>query len=152
MKEVSRFSAAIGPGAIDVTALIAKVASGAHGATSLFLGTVRNTHGGRAVSGMEYSVYAVMAARELDKICGEAASKFHPVLIALEHRSGTLAIGDVSVAIAVSHAHRAEALDATRFLIEELKKRVPIWKLEHYVDGTREWVDPTARLSPQASS
>jgi molybdopterin synthase catalytic subunit len=152
MKHVGRHSAAIGPGVIDVAALIAKVASGASGATSLFLGTVRDVNEGRAVTGIEYSVYASMAGMELGKICVEAGSKFYPVQIAVEHRTGTLTIGDVSVAIAVSHAHRAQALDATRFIIEELKKRVPIWKREHYADGTREWVDPTAKLSQQPAT
>jgi molybdopterin synthase catalytic subunit len=64
-----------------------------------------------------------------------------PPRIAIEHRLGELSLGDVSVAIAVSHARRAPALDACRYVIEELKKRVPIWKREHYADGSRAWVD-----------
>ena len=132
---------------IQAAALIAEVSSDANGATSLFVGTVRDVNDGRAVTGIEYTAYGAMAARELEKIVTETAERFGGVTIAVEHRVGTLALGDVSVAIAVSHAHRRHALDATRFVIEELKRRVPIWKREHYADGTREWVDPSAPLA-----
>ena len=84
-----------------------------------------------------------MAARELEHIVREAADLFGATAIAVEHRVGALALGDVSVAVVAAHAHRASALDATRYVIEQLKARVPIWKREHYVDGTLEWVDPT---------
>jgi molybdopterin synthase catalytic subunit len=132
---------------IEPAALIAAVASDAHGATSLFLGTVRDVNDGRAVSGMDYTAYDAMASRELEKIAREAVERFDGVALAVEHRIGSLALGDVSVAIAAAHAHRAHALDATRFVIEQLKKRVPIWKREHYADGTLEWVDPAAKVS-----
>lgn len=135
--------AAIVHGPIDAAALLAEVARVASGATSLFLGTVRDVNDGRAVTGMEYTAYDSMAARELSKIVGEAKEQFGGAEIVVEHRIGALALGEVSVAIAASHAHRRDALDATRFVIEELKRRVPIWKREHYTDGTREWVDPT---------
>ena len=129
--------------AIDVGALLADVADVRAGATSLFLGTVRDVNEGRAVTGIEYSCYRGMAERELDAVCREVAERFGPVAVAVEHRIGTLGLGDVSVAIAVSHRRRAGAADGARHAIEELKKRVPIWKREHYADGTREWVDPT---------
>ena len=132
---------------IQAAALIAEVSSDANGATSLFVGTVRDVNDGRAVTGIEYTAYGAMAARELEKIVTEAAERFGGVTIAVEHRVGTLALGDVSVAIAAPHAHRRHALDATRFVIEELKRRVPIWKREHYADGTREWVDPSSSLA-----
>ncbi len=130
--------------AIDPAALIAEVASDSHGATSLFLGTVRDVNEGRDVTGMEYTAYDAMASRELAKIAGEAAEQFGGVSLVIEHRTGTLALGDVSVAIAAAHRHRAPALDATRYVIEQLKQRVPVWKREHYADGSREWVDPRA--------
>ena len=76
-------------------------------------------------------------------ILAEAEDRFGVTAMVVEHRIGELALGDVSVAIAAAHAHRAPAMDCTRFLIEEIKKRVPIWKLEHYTDGGRDWVDPT---------
>ena len=132
---------------IDVAAIIAAVASDANGATSVFLGTVRDVNDGRAVTGMEYSAYDAMASKELGKIAMEAAERFGGVTLAIEHRVSVLALGDVSVAIAASHPHRRDALDATRFVIEELKKRVPIWKREHYADGTREWVDPSSSIA-----
>ena len=125
---------------IDTTALVAEVASHRHGATILFIGTVRDLNDGRPVSGMEYSAYRAMAARELDAIGSEASARFDTEDIVIEHRLGTLALGDASVAIAVAHPHRGEAFDAARFVIEQLKQRVPIWKLEQYHDGTREWV------------
>ena len=129
---------------IDPSALLREVASDAHGATSLFVGTVREVNDGRAVTGMEYTTYESMAAAELERIANEACAQFTTNALVVEHRIGILGLGDVSVAIAVAHAHRAPALDATRYVIEQLKKRVPIWKREHYADGTREWVDPTA--------
>lgn len=133
---------------IDAAALIAEVSSDASGATSLFLGTVRDVNDGRAVTGMEYTAYGAMAARELEKIVTEAAETFDGVTIVVEHRVGALALGDISVAIAASHAHRRQALEATRHVIEELKRRVPIWKREHYADGTREWVEPSSPVAP----
>jgi molybdopterin synthase catalytic subunit len=128
---------------IDCTALLAEVASPAFGATSMFIGTVRAVNEGRAVRGMEYASYEAMAAAELGRIADEAAATFGTTALVIEHRIGTLAIGDASVVIAVSHAHRGPALEATRYAIEQLKQRVPIWKREHYTDGSREWVDPT---------
>jgi molybdopterin synthase catalytic subunit len=132
---------------INPQALVAEVARTANGATILFLGTVRDVNDGRAVSGIEYASYESMAARELDAIAREASARFGTDDIVVEHRIGRLGLGEVSVAIAVAHAHRAAAYDASRFVIEELKRRVPIWKREEYVDGTREWLDPTARTT-----
>ena len=82
-----------------------------------------------------------MAERELADVAREASEQFKTTDIVIEHRLGTLEIGEASVAIAVAHPHRGLAYEASRYVIEQLKKRVPIWKLEHYVDGTREWVD-----------
>ena len=76
----------------------------------------------------------------MSAIAHEAAERFGVTRLIVEHRLGTLGLGDVSVAIVSAHPHRAPALDAMRFAIEELKRRVPVWKLELYVDGTREWV------------
>jgi molybdopterin synthase catalytic subunit len=133
---------------IDAAALLREVASPAHGATSLFLGTVRDVNDGREVSGVEYAAYEAMAVAELERIAREALTRFGVDALVVEHRTGELDLGDVSVAIAAAHAHRAPALDATRFVIEELKRRVPIWKREHYADGTREWIDPASLPSP----
>ena len=129
---------------IDVVELLAAVADHATGATTLFLGTVRDVNDGRAVTGIEYTAYESMAERELRAVASEAAERWAPLHVAVVHRLGTLALGEASVAIAIAHARRAPAMEAQRYVIEELKRRVPIWKLEHYVDGTREWVDPTS--------
>jgi len=128
---------------IDPASLINEVSSPQHGAISVFLGTVREVNEGRSVSAIEYSAYKPMASAELERILDEAEAKFGVAALVVEHRIGLLSLGDVSVAIAAAHAHRAPALDCTRYVIEEIKKRVPIWKKEHYADGTREWVDPT---------
>jgi molybdopterin synthase catalytic subunit len=128
---------------INPALLIAEVQSTEYGAISLFAGTVRDTNDGRSVTAIDYSAYTSMAEAELGRILAEAEDRFAVTAIVVEHRVGSLALGDVSVAIVAAHAHRAPALDCTRFVIEEIKKRVPIWKQEHYADGSREWVDPT---------
>jgi molybdopterin synthase catalytic subunit len=128
---------------IDPASLINEVSSPQYGAISLFVGTVREVNEGRSVSAIEYSAYKSMASAELDRILDEAEARFGISALVVEHRIGLLGLGAVSVAIAAAHVHRAPALECTRYVIEEIKKRVPIWKKEHYADGTREWVDPT---------
>jgi molybdopterin synthase catalytic subunit len=128
---------------LDPAALLAEVSAPVNGAAVLFVGMVREVNDGRSVTGIDYSAYKAMAQRELDAIVAEATTKYGTPHVVVEHRLGTLAVGDASVAIAVAHPRRAAAFEAARFVIEELKRRVPIWKREHYVDGTREWVDPT---------
>jgi molybdopterin synthase catalytic subunit len=128
---------------LDGAALLAEVGSPVHGAAILFVGTVREVNDGRAVSGIDYSAYLAMARRELAAIVAEAESRFAPAAVVAEHRLGYLALGEASVAVAVAHPRRGPAFDASRYVVEELKRRVPIWKREHYTDGTREWVDPT---------
>ena len=85
-----------------------------------------------------------MAAAEMAKIADEVRSKFGVSSLALEHRIGVLRLREVSVAVAVAHPHRAPALDGARYVIEQLKARVPIWKRELYADGSREWVDASS--------
>jgi molybdopterin synthase catalytic subunit len=128
---------------LDPAALVEEVSASRNGATVLFLGTVREVNDGRGVSGIDYQAYRSMAERELSAIVSEACERFATQDIVAEHAVGALAVGEASVAIAAAHPHRAAAFDAARFVIEEIKRRVPIWKREHYLDGTREWVDPT---------
>ncbi|HEY5544958.1 MAG TPA: molybdenum cofactor biosynthesis protein MoaE [Gemmatimonadaceae bacterium] len=135
---------------IDAASLTREVSAAGRGAISLFLGTVRNSNEGREVDGIDYSAYETMAVAEMNRIASEAADRYPGVAVSLEHRIGTLRVGDVSVAIACAHAHRAPALDANRYVIEELKRRVPIWKREHYLDGTSEWVDALRRPAEAA--
>ncbi|HET7372996.1 MAG TPA: molybdenum cofactor biosynthesis protein MoaE [Gemmatimonadaceae bacterium] len=136
--------------AIDVTALVREVANTSNGATVLFIGTVRDVNDGRPVTGMEYSAYKSMAEREMHDIAREASERFGTPDVVVEHRLGALELGEASVAIVVAHPHRGGAYEASRYVIEQLKRRVPIWKLEHYVDGTREWVDPTRQAAHAA--
>ncbi|MDQ6689899.1 MAG: molybdenum cofactor biosynthesis protein MoaE [Gemmatimonadota bacterium] len=145
MKRSSVVTREINPGS-----LIKEVASPQSGGIVVFIGTVRDVNDGRAVSSIEYSAYEAMAKSELDQILDEAVKRFGVSDLVVEHRIGSLELGEVSVAIAVAHPHRAPAFDCTRYVIEEIKTRVPIWKMEHYADGTREWVDPTR--SEQAST
>ena len=128
---------------IDVELLIERVESDARGGVALFLGTVRNHHGGREVERLEYSAYGPMAEAECARIASEAERTWGAA-VALEHRTGALGIGDISVAVAAAAPHRDEAFAACRYVIEEMKRRVPIWKREYYADGTVAWVDPTA--------
>ena len=129
---------------IDVSALLDEVQDASRGATAVFVGTVRGVNEGREVRGIEYSAYDAMAVREMERILADAASRFDGAAIILEHRLGELLVGEASMAVVVGHARRTPAMDAMRYVVEEVKRRVPIWKLEQYLDGTREWVDPTA--------
>ena len=124
---------------IDPAALIGAVESAERGGIACFFGAVRNHHGGRAVARLEYSAYGPMAEAECERIVAEAKTRW-PVAVALVHRVGRLGIGDTAVAIAVAGAHRDEAFAACRHVIEEVKRRVPIWKREFYADGTEAWV------------
>lgn len=125
---------------IDAAAVLDEVASSRNGATVLFLGTVRDTNDGAMVTALDYSAYREMAERELAEIAAEASRRFETADVVVEHRLGSLALGDTSVAIAVAHPHRGAAYEASRYVIEELKRRLPIWKREHYADGRAEWV------------
>jgi molybdopterin synthase catalytic subunit len=133
---------------IDPVSLINEVSSPQYGAISVFVGTVREVNEGRSVSAIEYSAYKSMASAELERILDEAEARFGVSALVVEHRIGLLGLGEMSVAIAAAHQHRAPALDCTRYVIEEIKKRLPIWKREHYADGTREWVDPSRAAQP----
>src|SRR4051812_7105531 len=95
--------------AIDPAAVLAEVASPAHGASLLFVGTVREVNDGKPVDGMDYTAYVAMAEREMASIANEAMEKFGDAAVVIVHRIGTLAVGEASVAIATAHAHRDEA-------------------------------------------
>ena len=125
---------------IDSCALLTEVGNQHNGAAVLFIGTVRDLNDGAEVTSMDYSAYSGMAESELRAIASEAAARWQTQDIVVEHRIGSLALGETSVAIVVAHPHRGEAYEASRYIIEELKRRLPIWKREHYVDGREEWV------------
>ena len=128
---------------IQIESLLQQVSAPERGAITTFIGTVRNHHAGREVLELEYEAFAPMAEAECGTIVAEAEDRW-PCRIALQHRVGRLALGDAAVAIAAGSAHRDESFQACRYVIEELKRRVPIWKRERYADGTEAWVDPTA--------
>ena len=135
---------------LDPCGLLAEVESHANGAAVLFVGTVREMNDGRPVTGIDYSAYVPMAERELDAIVREASDRFGTSHVVVEHRLGTLGLGEASVVIAVAHPRRSPAYDASRYVIEELKRRVPVWKREGYVDGESEWVPGfTAAAGPE---
>ena len=125
---------------IDPARMLGGALSPADGAALLFWGVVRQENDGRAVSRLEYSAYAPMAEKEMMRIADEARQRFGTGAIHVVHRVGMLEIGEASVAIAVASPHRAEAYEASRYVIEQLKQRVPVWKREGYVDGDTEWV------------
>lgn len=124
---------------IVLETLVARVQSPSRGGVACFLGTVRNHHEGRQVLRLDYSAYAAMAEAECGRIVAEAESRWN-VAVTLNHRLGQLEIGDTSVAVVAASAHRDEAFQACRYVIEELKRRVPIWKKEYFADGSVEWV------------
>jgi MoaE-MoaD fusion protein len=124
---------------LDLLALVRRVEHPGAGAVATFTGTVRNASRGQDVVRLEYEAYPEMVVDELRRIAGEVAERHALLGIAVAHRHGTLAIGDASVAIATSAAHRAAALAACSETIDTLKERVPIWKKEHYEGGTT-WI------------
>ena len=131
--------------------LIDQVRSPDRGGIAIFLGLVRDHHQGKGVLGLDYSAYGPMAESVTQQIIDEVAGRGSRVAVAVQHRVGALTIGDIAVAVVAASAHRGEAFEACRYVIEELKKRVPVWKKEMFVDGTVEWVDPTAGVQSQES-
>ncbi|MDX2193228.1 MAG: molybdenum cofactor biosynthesis protein MoaE [Gemmatimonadales bacterium] len=132
---------------LDLGQLVASVTRADRGGIATFLGLVRDHHGGRAVAALEYSAYEPMAEAESARIVAEAEARW-PCEVVLVHRLGALRIGDAAVAVVAASAHRDAAFLACRYVIEEVKARVPIWKRETYADGTVDWVDPTRAVAP----
>lgn len=121
--------------------LMAAVASPRAGAVATFDGRVRNHAEGRRVRSLYYEAYEPMALQEMESICQEACRRWPLEGVAAVHRLGTLEIGESSVFIAVSSAHRADAFEACRFIIDRVKQSVPIWKKEFWDEGSG-WVEP----------
>lgn len=133
---------------IDPTALAAAPVPRAHGAALLFLGVVRDHADERAVEGLRYDAYREMAEEELGRIVADAEERFGVTDVEAVHRIGALDIGEPSVAVRVSSAHRGPAYEASRWIMEEIKARLPVWKEERYADGQEAWVvgrDPRER-------
>jgi molybdopterin synthase catalytic subunit len=126
---------------IEVAELRQQLANPGSGGVCVFEGWVRNQNEGRDVLQLEYEVYEPLAVSEGEKVIAEAMRDFPFLEASCVHRSGLLAIGDCAVWVGVSAAHRDEAFKACRYIIDEIKSRLPIWKKEHYVDGDSGWVN-----------
>jgi molybdopterin synthase catalytic subunit len=126
---------------IDSAALLERVGRPDSGATALFVGTARDhSDGKQGVTHLDYDAYREHVERSLAEIAAEAGSRWPVLSAAVEHRVGVVEVGQASVAVAVSTAHRGDAFEAARFIIDELKRRAPIWKREHWPGGA-EWVE-----------
>jgi molybdopterin synthase catalytic subunit len=127
---------------IDAAALTAGMIDDSAGAVVAFEGRVRNRNDGRAVLRLDYQAYARLAEAEGTRIVGEARERFDIAAARCAHRVGSLAIGELAVWVGVSAGHRDAAFAACRYIIDEVKQRVPIWKNEHYADGESGWLHP----------
>lgn len=136
---------------LDAPGVMSDLGGHGDGAVLIFQGRVRDMNDGRAVTGLAYEAYGEMAERELRDICEEAARRFELGAIRAAHRVGALDPGEVSVAIGVAAPHRAACYEASRYVIERIKARLPVWKHERYADGGSEWVGaPESTAMPAA--
>ncbi len=126
---------------IDVNSVLAETDDPSSGGTVLFIGTVRDNSEAGSVDRIVYDAYVPMAEKRMLEIEEEVRRSLHPGKIAMKHRIGELGVGEVSVAVAVSAPHRAEAFEACRRAIESIKHDVPIWKKERLANGTEKWVE-----------
>jgi molybdopterin synthase catalytic subunit len=136
---------------LDVAAIAAAVASPDCGAVVSFVGTVRDAHGGRPVERLTYSAYRPMAERRLAALAAELEER-HGVRLAVVHRLGTLLPGEASVAIVAAAPHRDAAFVATRECLERLKREIPVWKREHYADGSARWREDEPLMKPSEAA
>lgn len=127
---------------IIVATLLDEVQSPERGGTCVFLGTVRTDDG---VTAIDYSAYEAMAMEETERILGEALALWPDARVTLQHRLGVIPAGEASIAIAAAAPHREEAFTACRYVIEEVKTRLPVWKKEMHADGSTTWVDPSGK-------
>ena len=125
---------------IDLAALREAAGNPHAGAVAVFEGTVRNHHQGREVLRLEYEAHAPVAEKEGQRIVRDAIERFDLDHAEAVHRTGPLEIGESAVIVAVSSSHRSESFEACRFIIDEIKHRLPIWKKEFYPDGSSDWV------------
>ena len=128
---------------IDPSRVLASVGDEVAGGTVLFVGTIRQRSEGKTVEGLTYEVYREMAERRMRDIEVRVRKKWPVVKVAMVHRYGRLKVGDVSVAVAVSCEHRAEAFEACRYAIDTIKGTLPMWKKERYKGGAQRWVKGT---------
>ncbi len=134
---------------LAVDPLLHETEDSGSGALVVFYGTVRNTNDGRPVRSMAYEAHVSMAENVLAQIERETLEKFDIRRCRIQHRTGHLELGEPSVIIVVRAAHRGEAYDASRYAIDELKQRAPIWKEEHYADGDSRYLDGVPLAAPE---
>jgi len=132
---------------IDYAQITESVRSDHAGAVILFLGTVRELTNNRRTVSLDYDAYDSMAVTKMKELEDEARKQWNLEKISIVHRLGHLELGEISVAVALSSLHREEAFQAGKFLIDELKLRVPVWKKENWDDGTTAWVHPGNTVS-----
>ena len=137
---VPRFS--LSPEPFDVAPLRDAMDDARAGAFAGFEGRVRNHNDGRTVDGLYYEAYVALAEAEGERVLTEAVERFDVLDARCVHRTGDLAIGDVAVWVGVTAAHRDAAFAACRYIIDEVKARVPIWKRERYAEGGEDWLHP----------
>jgi len=133
---------------IDPSALIAALRDVGAGACVTFEGRVRDRNEGRKVRTLEYEAYALLAEKEGESILAEARGKFEILGATCVHRTGNLGLGEIAVWVAVTAGHRGAAFEACRYIIDETKARLPIWKKEHYSDGATQWINCATRQGP----
>jgi molybdopterin synthase catalytic subunit len=128
---------------IKPASVLSSVRDDIAGGSVLFVGTIRNRSGGKTVKGLTYEVYRGMAEKKMHEIEAEVKKRWPVMKLAMVHRYGSLKVGDVSVAVAVSCEHRAEAFDACRYAIDTIKRTLPMWKKERFGSGAEAWVEGT---------
>jgi molybdopterin synthase catalytic subunit len=126
---------------IDASALADGLCGTRSGACLTFEGRVRSENEGKTVRALDYEAYGPLAQKEGERILAEALGRFQIDAALCVHRTGSLGLGDVAVVVSVASGHRGAAFDACRYIIDGVKARVPIWKREHYVDGSTEWIN-----------
>lgn len=134
---------------IDYVRLVEATRSIQTGAVVLFLGTVRELSEGKSVESLFYEAYQPMAEKQLAKVVSDARAKWPLDDCRVVHRHGRLELGDIAVAVVASSAHRAEAFEAARWVMDEIKKSVPIWKRETYIDREATWVHPVSSAATE---
>jgi molybdopterin synthase catalytic subunit len=125
--------------AINIDEILNTGASNSDGSDLIFIGKVRDNSRGKSVTHIDYDIYNEMAVKELNRIADEASSNHELNRIIIIHRYGRVTLGETSIMILVSSPHRDSSYQASRYIIDEIKKRVPIWKKEFYTDGS-EWI------------
>ncbi|HEY5568930.1 MAG TPA: molybdenum cofactor biosynthesis protein MoaE [Gammaproteobacteria bacterium] len=139
---------AISAEVIDPETLKARLAAARAGACVSFEGWVRDHNDGEPVTALEYETHAELAVKEGEKVLAEACARFDIALAACVHRVGLLKIGECAVWVGASAEHRGAAFDACRYIIDEIKQRLPIWKKEHYANGASAWVNCATPAAP----